>query len=88
MARLRAFETVQEPRRKSNCLQIMQGRISETFEDREGRLECQRNVTCSSKMAIWKDKENAAYSYNPSIDYKSEESCILGPCQLLVNFAV
>ncbi|GFW63833.1 hypothetical protein TNCV_3744371 [Trichonephila clavipes] len=48
----------QESRRKSNCLQMMQGKISESTEDREGRFEYQRNVTCS----IWKNKENAAYS--------------------------
>ncbi|GFS90549.1 hypothetical protein TNCV_4097481 [Trichonephila clavipes] len=44
-------------RRKSNCLQMMQGKISETAEDREGRLEYQRNVTCSSRMSIWKKKK-------------------------------
>ncbi|GFY38431.1 hypothetical protein TNIN_43961 [Trichonephila inaurata madagascariensis] len=48
----------------------MQGRISETAEDREERLECQRNVTRFSRMVIWKDKENAANTYNPSIHYK------------------
>ncbi|GFY37154.1 hypothetical protein TNIN_203321 [Trichonephila inaurata madagascariensis] len=46
----------------------MQGKISETAEDQEGRLEYQRNVT---------DKENAVYSYN--LEYKSDASCILGP---------
>ncbi|GFX45664.1 integrase catalytic domain-containing protein [Trichonephila clavipes] len=72
----RALETVQEqePRRKSNCLQMMERRISETAEDREGRLESQRNVTRSTRVAIWIDKENAAYSYNPSTDYKSDAS--------------
>ncbi|GFW32571.1 hypothetical protein TNCV_565171 [Trichonephila clavipes] len=70
MARLRAFDIVQEQesRRKSNCLQIMQGRISETAQDREERLECQRNVTRSSRMAIWKVKKmlpTLSLSYNP-----------------------
>ncbi|GFY48406.1 hypothetical protein TNIN_90461 [Trichonephila inaurata madagascariensis] len=90
MARLRALETVQEQetRRKSNCLQILRGRISETAEDREERLEFQINVTRSSRMAVRKDKENAAYSYNPSKDYKSDASCILGPMSIIANFAV
>ncbi|GFT44585.1 hypothetical protein TNCV_2808201 [Trichonephila clavipes] len=62
MKRLRALETVQEQEtRKSNYLQMMQGRISESAEDHEERLECQRNVAHPSKMAIWNDKENAAY---------------------------
>ncbi|GFX65811.1 hypothetical protein TNCV_2043441 [Trichonephila clavipes] len=61
----------------SNCLQMMQGKISETAEDREWRLEYQRNVRRSSRMTIWKDKENAAYSYN--LEYKSDVLCILGP---------
>ncbi|GFY38860.1 helitron_like_N domain-containing protein [Trichonephila inaurata madagascariensis] len=88
IARLRALETVQEQesRRKSNYLQIMQGRLSETAEDREERLECHRNVTRSSRIAIWKDKENAAYSYNPSIDYKSDASCILGAMSITCQF--
>ncbi|GFY74991.1 hypothetical protein TNIN_447291 [Trichonephila inaurata madagascariensis] len=46
---------------KSNCLQMMQGRISETAEDREERLECERNVTRSSRMAVRKDKENIVH---------------------------
>ncbi|GFY65872.1 hypothetical protein TNIN_137021 [Trichonephila inaurata madagascariensis] len=46
---------------------MMQIRISETAQNRQTRLECQRNVILSTRMAIWKDKENAAYSYNPSI---------------------
>ncbi|GFR22044.1 helitron_like_N domain-containing protein [Trichonephila clavata] len=37
-------------------------------------------------MAIWKDKENAAYFYNPSIDYKSDVSCILGPMSITCQF--
>ncbi|GFR11278.1 hypothetical protein TNCT_7561 [Trichonephila clavata] len=79
MARLRTAETVQEQgtRRKFNSLQMMQTRISETAQNREVRLERQRNVTRCSRMAIWKDKENAAYFYNPSIDYKSDTPCIL-----------
>ncbi|GFV00553.1 ATP-dependent DNA helicase PIF1 [Trichonephila clavipes] len=86
MARLRALETVQEEEtRRSNCLQ-MQGRISESAEDQEERLECQRNVIYPSKMAIWKDKENAAYSYSPSIDYKSDASCTLGPMSITCQF--
>ncbi|GFY21306.1 hypothetical protein TNCV_3993501 [Trichonephila clavipes] len=57
---------------------MMQGRISESAEDQEERLECQRNATHPSKMAIWKDKENVVCSYNPSIDYyKSDASCTL-----------
>ncbi|GFR30549.1 hypothetical protein TNCT_601251 [Trichonephila clavata] len=81
MAHLRASETVEEQgtRRKFNSLQMMQTRISETAQNREVRLERQRNVTHCSRMAIWKDKENAAYFYNPSTDYKSDTSCILGP---------
>ncbi|GFT65253.1 helitron_like_N domain-containing protein [Trichonephila clavipes] len=87
MKRLRALETVQEQEtRKSNCLQMMQGRISESAEDHEERPECQRNVTHPSKMAIWNDKENAAYSYNPSIDYKSDASCSLGPMSITCKF--
>ncbi|GFT29865.1 p87 vp80 [Trichonephila clavipes] len=87
MTRLRALETVQElETRKSNCLQMMQGRISESAEDQEERLECQRNVTHPSKMAIWKDKENAADSFNPSIDYKSDASCTLGPISITCQF--
>ncbi|GFY73063.1 hypothetical protein TNIN_308001 [Trichonephila inaurata madagascariensis] len=54
--------------------------ISETVEDREGRREYQRF------MAIWKDKENAAYCYNPSIDYKSDASYILGPMSFTCQF--
>ncbi|GFR20448.1 ATP-dependent DNA helicase PIF1 [Trichonephila clavata] len=88
MARLRASETLQdqETRRKSNSLQMMQTRISETAQNREMRLECQRNITSSSRMAIWKDKENAAYSYNPSINYKSDASCILGSMSITCQF--
>ncbi|GFQ65014.1 ATP-dependent DNA helicase [Trichonephila clavata] len=37
-------------------------------------------------MAIWKDKENAADFYNPSIDYKSDTSCILGPMSISCQF--
>ncbi|GFW77090.1 hypothetical protein TNCV_2725201 [Trichonephila clavipes] len=73
MTCLTALETMQEQetRKKSYCLQKMQGRISETFEYREERLECQI-------MLLFKnDKDNAAYSYNPSIGYKSDASCIL-----------
>ncbi|GFX34780.1 ATP-dependent DNA helicase PIF1 [Trichonephila clavipes] len=65
---------------------MMQGRISESAEDQEERLECQRNVTHTSKMAIWKDKENFAYSYNPSIDYKSDASCTLGHMPITCQF--
>ncbi|GFQ76040.1 helitron_like_N domain-containing protein [Trichonephila clavata] len=88
MTRLRASETLQdqETRRKSNSLQMMQTRISETAQNREKRLECQRNIASSSRMAIWKDKENAAYSYNTSIDYKSDASCILGPMAITCQF--
>ncbi|GFX19633.1 helitron_like_N domain-containing protein [Trichonephila clavipes] len=35
-------------------------------------------------MAVWKD--NAAYSYNPSIDYKSDASCTLGPMSITCQF--
>ncbi|GFQ83182.1 ATP-dependent DNA helicase PIF1 [Trichonephila clavata] len=88
MAHLRASETVEEQgtRRKFNSLQMMQTRISETAQNREVRLERQRNVTHCSRMAIWKDKENAAYFYNPSIDYKSDTSCILGPMSISCQF--
>ncbi|GFX80533.1 ATP-dependent DNA helicase PIF1 [Trichonephila clavipes] len=65
---------------------MMQERISESAKDHEERLECQRNVTHPSKMAIWNDKENAAYSYNPSIDYKSDASCFLGPMSITCQF--
>ncbi|GFR11179.1 ATP-dependent DNA helicase PIF1 [Trichonephila clavata] len=65
---------------------MMQTRISETAQNREVRLERQRNVTHCSRMAIWKDKENAAYFYNPSIDYKSDTSCILGPMSISCQF--
>ncbi|GFW43563.1 ATP-dependent DNA helicase PIF1 [Trichonephila clavipes] len=75
-----------ERTRKSNCLQMMQGGIFESSEDQEERLECQRNVTHPSKMAIWKDKENAAYSYNPSIDNKSDASSTLGPMSITCQF--
>ncbi|GFY42112.1 uncharacterized protein TNIN_88801 [Trichonephila inaurata madagascariensis] len=37
-------------------------------------------------MAIWKEKENAAYSYNPSIDYKSDASHTLGPMSITCQF--
>ncbi|GFS76651.1 ATP-dependent DNA helicase PIF1 [Trichonephila clavipes] len=88
MARLRVLETEQEQetRKKSNRLQMMQGRISETVEDREGKFEYQRNVTRFSRTDIWKDKEKAAYSYNPSINYKSDASCILGPISITCQF--
>ncbi|GFT02540.1 hypothetical protein TNCV_1487551 [Trichonephila clavipes] len=64
MVRLRALETVQEQetRRKSNCLQMMQGRISESSEDREQRLEYYKSaasctlgsmsVTCQFSSAM------------------------------------
>ncbi|GFY62928.1 hypothetical protein TNIN_164621 [Trichonephila inaurata madagascariensis] len=88
MVRLRAMETVQEQktRRKFSCLQMMQGRISENAEDREETCECQKNITHSSKMSIWKDKENAAYSYNPPIDYKSDASCTLVSMSITCQF--
>ncbi|GFR31361.1 hypothetical protein TNCT_598071 [Trichonephila clavata] len=55
----KASETLQdqETRRKSNSLQMMQTRISETAQNREMRLECQRNITSSSRMAIWKTRK-------------------------------
>ncbi|GFX61503.1 helitron_like_N domain-containing protein [Trichonephila clavipes] len=37
-------------------------------------------------MAYWKDNENAAYSYNPSIDYKSDASCTLGSMSITCQF--
>ncbi|GFU68439.1 helitron_like_N domain-containing protein [Trichonephila clavipes] len=37
-------------------------------------------------MAIWKDRENAAYSYNSSIDYKSDASCTLGLMSITCQF--
>ncbi|GFY76873.1 helitron_like_N domain-containing protein [Trichonephila inaurata madagascariensis] len=37
-------------------------------------------------MANWKYKENAAYSYNPSIDYKSDASCNLGSMSITCQF--
>ncbi|GFU08238.1 hypothetical protein TNCV_3766751 [Trichonephila clavipes] len=60
-------------RKMSNCLQMMQVRISETAEDREERFECQREMSHAlQRMTSWKDIENAAYSYNSSMDYKSD----------------
>ncbi|GFY46120.1 hypothetical protein TNIN_23321 [Trichonephila inaurata madagascariensis] len=80
MTCLRALETMeeQETRRKFNCLQMMQGSLKLLkIEKRDLNVSDCR----SSRMAIWKD--NAAYSYNPSIDYKSDASCILGPISIL-----
>ncbi|GFR15544.1 ATP-dependent DNA helicase PIF1 [Trichonephila clavata] len=64
----------------------MQARISGTAQDREGRLEYPTNFSRSSKMAVGKGKEYTAYSYNPSMDYKSDASCILGPMSIICQF--
>ncbi|GFY59348.1 hypothetical protein TNIN_235711 [Trichonephila inaurata madagascariensis] len=63
-----------------------QKQINPKMPPKRWRLESQRNVTRSSRMAIWKDKENAAYSYNPSIDYKYDALCILRPMSITCQF--
>ncbi|GFT13828.1 helitron_like_N domain-containing protein [Trichonephila clavipes] len=65
---------------------MMQGRISESAEDHEERPECQREMSHILQKWLFGMKENAAYSYNPSIDYKSDASCTLGPMSITCQF--
>ena len=53
-------------------------RAAETTPERASRLQIVRSRTSASRMRLWRTLENAAFNYDPSADYASDPSCIIG----------
>jgi hypothetical protein len=52
-------------------------RASETVQQHQTRLQQQRLNKNRARAHLWREKQNAAFAYNPNLDYKNDPACLI-----------